>query len=57
MIGMVRYDGLLDSSLSRVVSDSVTHQIKLMIGMVRYDGLLDSSLSRDCRRLTHPTFY
>ena len=28
-----------------------------MIGVVRYDGLLDLSLSRDCRRLTHPTFY
>ena len=27
------------------------------IGVVRYDGLLDLSLSRDCRRLTHPTFY
>jgi hypothetical protein len=28
-----------------------------MISVVRYDGLLDLSLSKDCRRLTHPTFY
>ncbi len=33
------------------------NEVKLMIGVVRYDGLLDSSLSKDCRRLTHPTFY
>jgi hypothetical protein len=33
------------------------NEVKLMIGVVRYDGLLDLSLSRDCRRLTHPTFY
>jgi hypothetical protein len=33
------------------------NEVKLMIDVVRYDGLLDLSLSKDCRRLTHPTFY
>jgi len=58
---VVRYDGLLDLSLSRdyrrKYAPYILHSLILIAPVVRYDGLSDSSLSRDCRRLTHPTFY
>jgi len=35
----------------------ILHYLILIAPVVRYDGWLDSSLSKDCRLLTHPTFY
>jgi len=53
MIGVVRYDGLLDSSLSKDCRRKYAPYI-LLVSVVRYDGLLDSSLSKDCRRKYAP---
>ena len=61
MIDVVRYDGLLDLSLSRdyrrKYAPYILHSLILIAPVVRYDGLLDLSLSRDYRRKYAPYWF